>query len=195
MFKNSLARFISAALNAPFIALISFVSLIAAQWSSSSPMLILITSLFASLLPLLSIMYLAKRGAISDIYASDRKTRFKPFMLAIAFYMIGLICLLIVKAPSNITAFMASYLVNASVLLVISLAWKISIHASGIAGPVTALVFNLGAMMIPFFLLAVPVAWARMELKAHDYKQVAAGVLLASALTWFQMNLYVHFPL
>ena len=192
MFKNSLARFISAALNAPFIALISFVSLIAAQWSSSSLLLILITSLFASLFPLVSIMYLAKRGAISDIYASDRKTRFKPFMLAIAFYMIGLICLLIVKAPSNITAFMASYLVNASVLLVISLAWKISIHASGIAGPVTALVFNLGAMMIPFFLLAVPVAWARMELKAHDYKQVAAGVLLASALTWFQMTLYVH---
>lgn len=193
MFRNRLARFISAALNAPFIALISFISLIAAQWSTSSFLLILITSLFASLLPLASIMILAKRGAISDVYASDRRTRFKPFMMAIAFYLVGLICLLIVRAPSNITAFMASYLVNAFVLLVISLAWKISIHTSGIAGPVTALVFNLGARMIPFFLLAVPVAWARMELKAHDYKQVLAGMILASSLTWFQMTVYVNF--
>jgi hypothetical protein len=90
---------------------------------------------------------------------------------------------------------MACYFVNAIVMLIITFYWKISIHAVGVTGPITALVFQLGAKMLPFFLLMLPVAWARIELKAHDKKQVAAGAILSSFLTWFQMIFYVNFLL
>jgi len=65
----------------------------------------------------------------------------------------------------------------------------------GVTGPITALVFQLGANMIPFFLLMLPVAWARIELKAHNVKQVIAGAVLSTILTWFQMVFYVNFLL
>jgi len=195
MIRKRMAHFVSAALSAPLIALATFVPLILLQRSSLAPSLILITAIFGSLLPLLSVFYMARRGIIPDMYASERRTRVKPLLLAMVSFLMGVAVLLLVGAPRSVTALMACYLVNASVLLVISLVWKISVHASGVAAPVTALVFQLGAKMLPFFLLALPVAWARIELKAHDLKQVAAGTLLTSGLTWLQMNLYVHFLL
>jgi sulfopyruvate decarboxylase TPP-binding subunit len=87
---------------------------------------------------------------------------------------------------------MACYIVNGLVLLVITLKWKISIHTSGITSPVTALVYLLGTRMLPLFMLFLPVAWARLELKAHDKKQITAGAVISSVLTWLQMAFYVH---
>jgi membrane-associated phospholipid phosphatase len=76
--------------------------------------------------------------------------------------------------------------------MVITLKWKISIHASGITGPFTALVYLLGAVMLPLLLVVIPVAWARVELKAHTIMQVTVGAVLSCALTWVQMSFYLH---
>ena len=195
MDNKRLARFISAAMNAPLIALLSFIPLILSQWVSSPLPLIAITTLFGAVLPLSSTFYLVRKGIIPDIYASDRETRTEPFLWAMASYLMGVTALLYVEAPFVVTALMACYFVNAIVMLFITLYWKISIHAVGVTGPVTALVFQLGAKMLPFFLLMLPVAWARIELKAHDKKQIAAGAILSSFLTWFQMIFYVNFLL
>lgn len=195
MLKQRVAQFVSAALNAPFIALVTFIPLILSHKSSSAPLLIIVTTFFGSALPLASIFYMAKKGIIPDIYASDRRTRVKPFLGAMASYLLGVTTLLFLDAPRGVTALMATYLVNAAILLIVTLAWKISIHASGVTGPVTALVFELGAKMLPFFLLALPVAWARLELRAHNLKQVVAGTLLTTGLTWLQMSLYTNYLL
>ena len=87
---------------------------------------------------------------------------------------------------------MACYFVNGLVLMIITLKWKISIHASGITGPFTALIYQLGSTMLPLLLLVIPVAWARVELKAHTIRQVTAGAILSSMLTWIQMSFYFH---
>jgi membrane-associated phospholipid phosphatase len=47
--------------------------------------------------------------------------------------------------------------------------------------------------MIPFFFLVLPVAWARLELKAHNKLQVTIGAVLSSILTWLQMGLYINY--
>jgi hypothetical protein len=193
--KKHLAKFISAAMNAPLIAWLTFIPLILSQGVPSSLSLIAITTLFGAILPLSSTYYLVRKGIIPDIYASDRETRTEPFLWAMASYLMGVTALLYVNAPFVVTALMACYFVNAIVMLIITFYWKISIHAVGVTGPITALVFQLGAKMLPFFLLMLPVAWARLELKAHDKKQVAAGAILSSFLTWFQMIFYVNFLL
>jgi membrane-associated phospholipid phosphatase len=46
--------------------------------------------------------------------------------------------------------------------------------------------------MLPLFLVVVPVAWARVELKAHTKMQVAVGAVLSCLLTWLQMSFYLH---
>lgn len=193
MDRKRLARIISAAMNAPLIALLTFIPLILSQMVTSPLPLIVITTFFVAVLPLLSTYYLVRRGIIPDIYASDRTTRTEPFLWAMSSYLMGVTVLLYVDAPFVVTALMACYFVNAIVMLFISLYWKISIHAVGVTGPITALVFQLGARMLPFFLLMLPLAWARIELKAHNKKQVAAGAIISSFLTWLQMAFYVNF--
>lgn len=192
MDKRKLAKFISATMNAPLIALLTFTPLILSQKPSNSFLLVLITAAFGAILPLSSTYYLVRKGIIPDIYASDRSTRTEPFLWAMASYLLGVTALLYVEAPFVVTALMACYFVNAIIMLFITLRWKISIHAVGVMGPVTALVFELGAKMVPFILLIIPVAWARVELKAHNKKQVAAGAILSTILTWFQMLFYVN---
>lgn len=193
MDRKRLARIISAAMNAPLIALLTFIPLILSQMVASPLPLIVITTFFVAVLPLLSTYYLVRRGIIPDIYASDRTTRTEPFLWAMSSYLMGVTVLLYFHAPFVVTALMACYFVNAIVMLLISLYWKISIHAVGVTGPITALVFQLGARMLPFFLLMLPLAWARIELKAHNKKQVAAGAIISSFLTWLQMAFYVNF--
>jgi hypothetical protein len=191
--KRRLASFISAALNAPLIALLSFIPLIISQRAPNPLQLIVITTFFGSVLPLSSTYYLVWKGIIPDIYASDRATRTEPFLWAMASYLMGVTALMYFNAPFVITALMACYFVNTIVMLIITMYWKISIHAVGVTGPVTALVFQLGARMLPFFLLMLPVAWARIELKAHNRLQIAAGAILSTFLTWMQMVFYVDF--
>ena len=195
MDKKKIAMFISAAMNAPLIAILTFVPLILSQRHESQMFLIGITTLFGAILPLSSTYYLVRKGIIPDIYASDRASRTEPFLWAMASYLLGVTALLYLEAPFAVTALMACYFVNAITMLLITLSWKISIHAVGVTGPITALVFQLGTTMIPFFLLMLPVAWARIELKAHNARQVIAGAVLSTILTWFQMAFYVNFLL
>lgn len=195
MDRKKLAIFISAALNAPLIAILTFIPLILSQRPENPFVLISLTTLFGAILPLSSTYYLVRKGIIPDLYASDRTTRTEPFLWAMASYLTGVTALLYVNAPFVVTALMACYFVNAIVMLIITLYWKISIHAVGISGPITALVFELGAKMLIFFLLMLPVGWARVELKAHNKLQVAAGAILSSILTWLQMVFYVNFLL
>ena len=193
MNRIKLAEYVSAVMNAPLITLITFIPLVYRFGEGATVQLLALTSLFGCFLPLTLVVYMLKRGIISDFYANDRMERFIPFMATILSYAMGTVALMAVRAPEQITALMACYLVNGVVLLLITMKWKISIHASGIASPVTALVYLLGTRLLPLFLLFLPVAWARVELKAHDKKQVTAGAVISSLLTWLQMAFYVHY--
>lgn len=195
MNKHKLAIFISAALNAPLIAILTFIPLIYNQNPENPMLLVAITTLFGAILPLSSTYYLLRKGIIKDIYATDRTTRTEPFLWAMASYLLGVTALMFAKAPFAVTALMSCYFGNAIVMLLITLKWKISIHAVGVSGPITALVFQLGMKMLPFFILLLPVSWARLELKAHDKRQVAAGAILSSFLTWLQMDFLVNYLL
>jgi hypothetical protein len=191
--KKKLANIVSAVMNAPLITLLTFVPLVLKFGSGDITQILIITSLFGCVLPLIMVVFMLKRGVITDFYATDRMERFIPFAATITSYTFGALALSAIKAPVPITALMACYIVNGIVLLAITLKWKISIHASGIVSPVTALVYLLGSRLVFLFLLIIPVAWARVELNAHDKKQVTAGAIISTILTWAQMALYVHY--
>jgi len=191
--KQKLASLVSAVLNAPLITLLTFIPLILRYGDGETVKLFAVTSFFGCFLPLGMVVAMMKKGLITDFYATNRRERFIPFLATITSYVMGTVSLVVVQASAPITALMACYIVNGLVLLVITLRWKISIHASGVASPVTALVYLLGTRMLPLFMLFLPVAWARLELKAHDKKQITAGALLSSVLTWLQMALYVNY--
>ena len=192
MNKQKLASGLSAALNAPLITLVTFIPFIIAYAKENALLLAGITSLFGCFLPLAMVYMLLKLDLIKDFYAYEKDTRFIPFLWTTLFYLLGVLSLIYVDSPPAVTALMACYFVNGLVLMIITLKWKISIHASGITGPFTALIYQLGSTMLPLLLLVIPVAWARVELKAHTIRQVTAGAILSSMLTWIQMSFYLH---
>jgi len=185
-----IAEAISVSLNAPLIAMLTYAITIIYTGSPSPLALFLLASLFSAFLPLLIIYLMARRGTIPDVFASERGTRVKPFLGAIASYLLGVAALGLWGAPPILVYFMACYLVNSLAMMAISLGWKISIHASGVAGPSTFLMHQLGPWTWPFWLLALPVCWARLRLKAHSLGQVAAGIILTALLTLIQLEVY-----
>ena len=188
---NKFAEAISVILCAPLIAIYTFAALIYFKRPASPILLLTISSLFGSVLPLATIIYMVKKGIIPDINASDRQTRIKPFICALASYLIGVIALILVGAPQILIALMVCYFVNSLVMMAITRIWKISLHASGIAGPATFLVHELGVTMLPLFALLLPTAWARIKLGEHNLNQIMAGALLTIGLTLAQLELFL----
>lgn len=143
-----------------------------------------VLALTLTVLPLLSILVFVRKGEV-DIFVSEREKRWKYYLLSIFSYLVGLTYMLW-RGYSVYATICLAYALSAGALAAITAAfrWKISVHTAGIAGPTTALVYALGPEYTPLFLLLVPVAWARYELKAHTIGQLAAGALVAAVVTF-----------
>lgn len=192
MDKAKLASQISLVINPLLITLATFIPLILKFGGTNRWNLFYITAFFGFLLPFVGVLVLMKKGYLSDMFAKDRMERFIPFLVSLVSYSLGTVVLIYIQAPGAITALMATYIVNGIVLIAITTKWKISIHASGVTSPVTALVYLLGSHLIPLFLIFLPVAWARLELKAHSKMQLTMGALLSGVLTWIEMGFFMN---
>ena len=185
---NKIARYVSAAGNAPIVAATVFTVLIA--FTRSPLYQLVIAIVFATLVPLGLLFYLTRKRIIPDLYASDRDSRAIAFVGVLISYFLGGVALGLTRAIPIVTGLMLCYFVNGFIAMLISLKWKISVHAWGITGPLTSLIFQFGLLLSPIWLLVVPVGWARLEMKAHTLSQILAGAMIAIPLTWFQLVVY-----
>jgi len=190
MDSQQTARIISLVFNPPIVAAPTFIASILLEGAADSLPLILISVMFGAFLPLAVIYGLSKLRVISDVWASQRETRVIPFSGVICSYLLGTVALVAVSSPTFVTSLMLCYLGNTVLMMIISLKWKISLHAAGIAGPATAFVALLGSIAFPLLLLVLPVCWARLRLKVHTPAQVAAGAILTIVATYVQLRIY-----
>lgn len=188
-----LAKVISGFGSPMILAFPTFIILLVATNPPSLPLLLLMALLFGSVFPMLVIYLMYKLGKVGDLDVTDRSERRAPFVVSILVYAIGTIIMFALNAPAIVSALMFCYTTNTLVTFLISLHWKISVHAVGVAGPFTCLVHFFGWPYIPLLLLIVPIGWSRVELKAHTLTQVVAGFLLSIAMTWAQLVLLFQF--
>ena len=188
---EELAEGISLLMNAPVFAFITFLLLLLSSRTPNFLPILTTVLIFGTIGPLVLVYLLSRRGIIPDYYASERETRTVPFFGAALSYLLGAVILQSLTAPVIITALMLCYGVNTFIMMIINLKWKISIHASGITGPATFLFYSFGLIAIPFFLLVLPVGWARLRLRAHTPAQILAGALITIAITWVQLMTYL----
>ena len=173
----------------------TFIVLLVATNPLSLPLLLLVAFLFGSVFPMLVIYLMYRIGKVGDLDVTDRSQRKVPFILGILVYALGTIIMFSLNAPAIASALMFCYTMNTLVTFLISLHWKISVHAVGVSGPFTCLVYFMGWLYSPLLLLIIPIGWSRIELKAHTLAQVVAGFLLSIALTWVQLVLLFQFLL
>ena len=191
MISEKAASAISLLFNPAVIAAFAFVTLLYSGGAHNSIFLVAICISFGTIVPLAIMYQLSKSGLISDLYVSHRGERVMPFVGAISSYLLGSAALILLRAPSIVSALMLCYAGNTIIMMLISLKWKISVHASGIAGPATVLTCNLGPWAAILFALLIPVGWARIDLKAHTLGQTLAGALITIAATWLQLRFYL----
>lgn len=175
---------LSYASSASIIASMAFIVL--AKLESASFLHSLTSIAFATVFPIAIVVFFAKRERI-DYNIPDRDIRYKPFVFAIASYVLGFLALLSLKAPALMVCMMVAYAFNTSVMSLITLFLKISIHTAGVTGPMTFLVYVLGWRWGFLYLLVIPVGGIKLLMREHSISQLAAGAIISAALSWFQI--------
>ncbi|WP_405286887.1 hypothetical protein [Methanobrevibacter sp.] len=150
----------------------------------------LISVVFTSLLPMAIILLWAKI-INTDRDISNREDRFVPLVVGIVSYFIGVLVSLILNADNFLTLLLLCYAVNTGVVLLITFKWKISVHTTGISGPIAALILLLGPIGAVFGVIYPIVIWSRVLLKKHTLAQAICGGVQGFILTVVEMYLYM----
>ncbi len=193
--SHKLARIVSTLFVPPSFTIIIFTIFACQLESQTSKQVatILIALVLGFIAPITLYLILRKKGKLADQDASIKEERTFPFIIAIGFYLIGL--LLMIKFGLNIIsiAFWFCYISNTLITIFINKFWKISAHAMGAAGPFAALVVAFGLTGLLLFPIVLLVGWSRIKLKCHSFSQVIAGIILAFISVYIQMSLIVKY--
>jgi len=184
-FKCSVAKKISYIFEAPFLAIPVFLILNLSLNYEKFLLIESISLLFATILPILFLVFWSKIKKIDKDY-TVKETRNFPLLIAVVIYFIGALILWLLTANPLTIVLMFCYGTNTLIVFFINLKWKISVHAMGVTGPTTALMFYtpLGFLL---GLFAPLIMWSRITLKKHTVGQVLAGSILGYILTFLQM--------
>ncbi|GAB5521057.1 MAG: hypothetical protein RhofKO_33080 [Rhodothermales bacterium] len=158
------------------------------------------------ILPLLYLLLLVKHSRVRSIEVRDRRERFRPFLVGLGFYVLAMALLSATMSTgrSLVLAVIAGMILNAIIVLVITLWWKISVHLTSLGGSVAVLGFlsttpwsstshtSLVVISLWVGVLLLPMlAWARVQVGAHTWPQTVAGALLGLSVPWlFLMGLH-----
>ncbi|MDQ2865937.1 MAG: phosphatase PAP2 family protein [Candidatus Eremiobacteraeota bacterium] len=189
---RDLARILSTIFNPFLTALALFVILahVSARGTFDFWWLLILSTFFTSLGPMMYVFWLYGTDRISDLDMSVRREREAVFGAFVIFYLLGTIAMWLTHAPKLMVASLAAYTVSTLIVQYITRYWKISTHAIGITAPLVALTLLYGNETLPFLVLIPMICWARVYLKAHTLLQVAAGAALATASTGLFFHLF-----
>ncbi len=136
------------------------------------------------LLPSLFIVWLMRRGQVTDFDVYVREQRHLPYLVSLGCTSLSLLVMALWRAP-HLFIILTGGVVGQSVLMfLVNLRWKISVHASGTAC-FAILTWQLFGLPWATLLLAVPlVAWSRVRLGRHTAAQVIAGSALGGGLLY-----------
>ncbi len=150
---------------------------------------------FISLIPLCSLFFYIP-GKVKDWPAILKRQRTASFVLMIISYPLGFLVLRLSQAPRIFEAIAVNYTLITLGLIVFNLVlrYKASGHAAGVAGPVAAMFFFLGAPAAPLVTLIPLTIFARIAAKGHDFWQLVTGSVMSVLITVLVLFLYGFIP-
>lgn len=184
-FADGLASLLSTILSHPFVSGATVVAMALRKNDGSgvpiAPGALVLGVLFISVFPVTAVVHHAWKGKV-DLNVSNREERPLFFVPAVLSYLLASILFWFLSLqPLYLVS--VCYLAVTSAVFAFTLRWKISIHTAAVTGPVTLLVFSFGSVMLPLYVLAVALFWARVHTHAHSVAQAVMGVLVSMAVT------------
>lgn len=149
-----------------------------------------IALIFTSILPMAIILTWAKK-LNTDRDISNREDRFIPLIIGVVSYFIGFLISLFSGVSNFLTIIILCYTVNTFLVMIITTKWKISIHTTGLSGPVAALILLTGPIGGLIGLTYPVVIWSRFTLKKHTMAQTISGGVFGFIMTVLEVYLYI----
>ena len=153
---------------------------------SQAPFILITSILFTLLLPLISVYFFLLTGKIQSLEMLNKEERLLPLFMSILWMILGYI---IMKEVFMSNPIIKSIYLGAIYTLVITtlitIKWKISLHMIGIGGAVgvflalQVLYGGLYSVLLLSIFFSGLLAYARLELKAHNTQQVYCGFMLS----------------
>lgn len=138
----------------------------------------------------LYIAYTWKKEHKIDIDVALRRDRIVPMMMTTLGALIGSHLIEDRLNNPNLILIANILAVMLVVLTIVTLAWKISLHAATMATGVSMLVIFAGPIYVWLYLLLYPLGWARVTLKQHTTAQVIAGSIVGVVVTFLASSLF-----
>jgi membrane-associated phospholipid phosphatase len=178
------AKWISRVTSPPILAVGGTV-MTAAQITGAVAWLWAVFSIFFSIIiPSLFVLWLLRRGKVTDFDVYVRKQRFWPYVVGISCSAVAWIVMAVGQAPHFFIIVSGAAATQGLVMFLINQRWKISVHTSGTAC-FAILTWQLFGPAGATVLLAIPiVAWSRVRLGRHTVGQVTAGAALGAGLIY-----------
>jgi membrane-associated phospholipid phosphatase len=110
----------------------------------------------------------------------------------IASVAVGLVLMVGLGAPGELSGYFGCMLGSIAVLAAITTVWKISIHCAVASGSVTILALLFGAWLVPAYALVAATGWSRVAVKDHTTAQVVAGSVLGAVAAVITYALIPH---
>ncbi|KOT80923.1 hypothetical protein ADK70_27130 [Streptomyces rimosus subsp. pseudoverticillatus] len=142
----------------------------------------LVAALFSAAVPVLFIKWGEQRGHWGDRHVRRRQDRLVVIPGIMASVTTGIALMVLLDAPNEMIALIVAMLVTLIAILIITLAWKVSVHSAVSAGAIMMLALAYGPWALPAFLLVALVGWSRVKLQDHSLAQVVVGTLLGPAV-------------
>lgn len=151
------------------------------------------------IIPLLSVSMLKFTGTISSLRLEHRSERFTPFLFVTIFYGItSYMFIYKIQVNDAVAIMLLATTLLILLLTIITLKFKISIHAAGISGVVGFLVyygihfpsFQLVVLIVCGILMAGLAMSSRLYLQAHRTNEVLLGSLLGVSISFFGLYFF-----
>lgn len=134
------------------------------------------------ILPSIYIYILLQRGQVSDIHIPIRAERIRPLTFTLILAVGALVIALALRAPQLLLIVGAVNAVQSLLLLLITMRWKISLHAMAVAELATFCIYLFGIQASLVALIVPLVSWSRVYLRRHTLNQTIGGSILGALI-------------
>ena len=181
--RTSVARWISI-LGHPFVLIPLLVAAVTARSMPPERVALIVgIVLLVSVVPMLLLMSRRVRsGAWTNYDVSVREQRSGMYPVAMAIAGVTTLVLLVVGTPRPVMYGVAATLVLIVIASVVNLWLKISLHVAFAVFTAASLVSLGWGVTAGGLLLALAIAWSRLELGRHTWPEVIGGALLGAVV-------------
>ncbi len=145
-------------------------------WLWSGPYIV-----FAVIGPLAFLCWQIGHGHVTDLDIYFRKQRKWSILVTAIGTAIVWGAMRLGEAPEILLVMVGSHFLQWLGIYMVTLCWKISVHATVASGVAFFLIWGFGIAATPLAMIIPLVAWSRVKLRRHSPAQVFAGVLLGAA--------------